>query len=137
MAANASLTNKLKSEKRMSMFCFQCQEAAGGKGCSISGVCGKSPEVANLQDLLVFLLKGISHHTVRMREEGIPVSAEVNHFVMESLFMTITNANFDKERFVARVTEAIELRNKLATLVPNKVICPHCDCTTWEPKSVA
>lgn len=121
----------------MSMFCYQCQEAAGGKGCQISGVCGKSPEVANLQDLLIFLLKGISHHTVRMREESIPVSAAVNHFVMESLFMTITNANFDKQRFVDRINEAIELRDTLAAFFEKPISCSCCDCTTWSPDSVA
>lgn len=116
----------------MSMFCYQCQEAAGGTGCKISGVCGKSPDIANLQDLLVFLLKGISHHTVRMRELGIPVSVSVNHFVMESLFMTITNANFDKSRFVSQIKKAIEVRDSLAALLPNETVaCDYCDCTTW------
>lgn len=113
----------------MNMFCFQCQETAQNKGCTVKGVCGKTSDVANLQDLLIFLLKGISRYTVEMRKKGIEVSAKTNHFVMESLFMTITNANFDKERFVTRIQEAIALRDKLAAEAGN--IAADCDCMTW------
>ncbi len=114
------------------MFCYQCQEAAGGKGCTVKGVCGKSSDVAALQDLLLFLLKGISNHTVRMREQGIEVPKEVDHFVMTSLFMTITNANFDKERFVAQIRKAIAVRDSLAS---TPAVCPACDCLTWGANS--
>jgi len=110
------------------MFCYQCQETAQNKGCTIKGVCGKTSDVANLQDLLIFLLKGISRYTVEMRKKGVEVSAQTNHFVMESLFMTITNANFDKERFVARIKEAIALRDKLAAEMD---VVSDCDCMTW------
>lgn len=118
----------------MNMFCYQCQETAQNKGCTVKGVCGKTSDVANLQDLLIFLLKGISRYTVEMRKKGIEVSAETNHFVMESLFMTITNANFDKERFVTRIQEAIALRDNLAAEAGN--ITADCDCMTWRGNSL-
>ena len=118
----------------MNMFCYQCQETAQNKGCTVKGVCGKTSDVANLQDLLIFLLKGISRYTVEMRKKGIEVSAETNHFVMESLFMTITNANFDKERFVTRIQEAIALRDKLAAEAGN--FTANCDCMTWRGNSL-
>jgi hydroxylamine reductase len=92
------------------MFCYQCQETAKNSGCTIQGVCGKTADVANLQDLLVFLCKGISMFSVPLRDMGVE-SAEVNKFVTDSLFMTITNANFDKDRFIARVKQAIVLRD--------------------------
>ncbi|MDH8701590.1 hydroxylamine reductase [Dysgonomonadaceae bacterium PH5-43] len=114
----------------MSMFCYQCQETVQNKGCTVKGVCGKTSDVANLQDLLIFLLKGISRYTVEMRKKGVEVSAQTNHFVMESLFMTITNANFDKARFVTRIKEAIVLRDKLAAEAGNITI--DCDCMTWK-----
>jgi hydroxylamine reductase len=113
----------------MNMFCYQCQEAAQNTGCTVKGVCGKTSGVANMQDLLVYLLKGISHHTVELRKKGAGVAAEVNHFVMESLFMTITNANFDKERFVKRIREAIALRDKLSQQAGTKDA--GCGCMTW------
>lgn len=101
------------------MFCYQCQEAAKNTGCTISGVCGKTPDVANLQDLLIFLCKGISHYSVRLRKMG-EASNEVNKFVTDSLFMTITNANFDRDRFITRVNEAIDLRDSLRALYVSK-----------------
>ncbi len=97
------------------MFCFQCQEAAKNTGCTVNGVCGKPADVANLQDLLIYLCKGISHYTVRLREKGVE-SNEVNKFVVDSLFMTITNANFDRERFITRVKQAIDLREAVKAL---------------------
>lgn len=93
----------------MSMFCFQCQETAKGTGCTIKGVCGKSDDVANLQDLLIYTLKGISIYGVKAREKGIE-NEEVNKFVMDSLFTTITNANFDRAVFIKRIRKALELR---------------------------
>ena len=79
------------------MFCYQCQETAGCKGCTMSGVCGKKPDVAAMQDLLVYVTKGISAVTTVLRREGKQVSANVNHMITLNLFTTITNANFDKE----------------------------------------
>jgi hydroxylamine reductase len=122
------------------MFCYQCQEAAHNTGCTVKGVCGKTPDVSNLQDLLIFLLKGISINTVRLRENGVKIPASANRFVTESLFMTITNANFDKERFITRITEAIALRDELAAHVTSNGIeagiCPDGDYTTWQAETI-
>ncbi len=94
------------------MFCYQCQETAGCKGCTKVGVCGKPANVANLQDLLIYVVKGLSAVAVRGREVGIN-KREVNKFVVESLFTTITNANFDDEVFIARVRSGLALREFL------------------------
>ena len=83
------------------MFCYQCQETAGCKGCTMSGVCGKKPDVAAMQDLLVYVTKGISAVTTALRQEGKQVSAEINHLITLNLFTTITNANFHKENIEA------------------------------------
>ncbi|NLZ95903.1 MAG: hydroxylamine reductase [Bacteroidales bacterium] len=92
------------------MFCYQCQETAKNEGCTVRGVCGKTADVANMQDLLMYLCKGISHYTVRLRANGVEVS-QINKFVVDSLFMTITNANFDLSRFKIRMLIAYEMRN--------------------------
>ena len=92
------------------MFCYQCQETSKNQGCTIKGVCGKTADVANLQDLLMHLCKGISHYTVRLRALGIEIP-QINKFITDSLFMTITNANFDKSRFITRILLAYEMRN--------------------------
>jgi len=94
------------------MFCYQCQETAKGTGCTIAGVCGKKDDVANMQDLLVFVTKGISFFATRLRELGIESDGS-GKFIVDSLFMTITNANFDYERFVNRVREGLKLRDEL------------------------
>lgn len=96
------------------MFCFQCQETAGNKGCSFSGVCGKKPETANLQDLLIYVTKGLSIVTSQLRANNKEVSPAVNLLVTTNLFMTITNANFDNERFISKIDETISCRNQLA-----------------------
>ena len=103
---------ELPKEKPMSMFCYQCQEAAGCSGCTHVGVCGKSPDVAKLQDLLVYVVKGISSVAARGREVGIN-KREVNKFVVESLLTTITNVNFNDEVFIARVKSGLALREFL------------------------
>ncbi|RGS73302.1 hydroxylamine reductase [Mitsuokella sp. AF21-1AC] len=95
------------------MFCFQCQETAGCKGCTQVGVCGKKPEVALMQDLLIYVTKGLSAVTTRLRAEGKPVSRDVNHRVTENLFITITNANFDREAIVAAVETTMRCRDEL------------------------
>lgn len=99
------------------MFCYQCQETAGCKGCTVSGVCGKRPEVAALQDLLVYATKGLSSVTTALRKEGKDVAIDVNHMVTLNLFTTITNANFDEVSIRTRVTETLkktaELRAQL------------------------
>ncbi|SDG44307.1 hydroxylamine reductase [Desulfosporosinus hippei] len=96
----------------MSMFCYQCQETAKGTGCTIKGVCGKTENVANLQDLLIYTLKGIAIYAVQARELNL-VRPDIDKFIMESLFSTITNANFDKSRFVERIQEGLALRDGL------------------------
>ena len=96
----------------MSMFCYQCQETAKGTGCTTTGVCGKDEKVANIQDLLIYVLKGISNVSTRARALGIE-KEEVNKFVVDSLFMTITNANFDYDRFVEKIREGLEIRDRL------------------------
>ncbi|MCL2290318.1 MAG: hydroxylamine reductase [Bacteroidetes bacterium] len=120
------------------MFCYQCQEAAAGKGCTVKGVCGKTDDVANLQDLLIYLMKGVSALSVRLHETGEEMP-EVNKFITDGLFMTITNANFDKQRFVKKIEKAFrlceKLRNRLAELgvlyIPN-----HCKCLDWKTKTI-
>ena len=89
------------------MFCFQCQETAGCKGCTRVGVCGKKPETAGLQDLLIYTTKGLSAVTTRLRAEGQPVSREVNHLITVNLFVTITNANFDDEAIADRIEKTL------------------------------
>jgi hydroxylamine reductase len=96
----------------MSMFCFQCQEAAKGTGCTIKGVCGKTDEVANMQDLLIYVTKGVSIFAQMAREKGV-VSKKVDHFVFDALFTTITNANFDYDVIVAKVREGLNVRNEI------------------------
>lgn len=95
------------------MFCYQCQETAGNKGCTKVGVCGKSPEVAAMQDLLVYVSKGISEITTKLRAENKPVSKEINHLITLNLFTTITNANFDEEVFVERIKETLAQKEEL------------------------
>ncbi|MCA1291524.1 hydroxylamine reductase [Paenibacillus sp. alder61] len=92
-----------------SMFCFQCQESAGGTGCTIKGVCGKPHDVANLQDLLIYVLKGISFLSIGPHLPDA-LERQVSVFIMDSLFATITNANFDRDVFIAKIREALALR---------------------------
>ena len=94
------------------MFCFQCQEAAKGVGCTVKGVCGKEPEVAGIQDVMMYFLKGMSVYTNMAREHGV-ATPEADRFIQEGLFMTITNANFDKERFIDKIRDGFKLRIKL------------------------
>ncbi|MFW6294598.1 MAG: hydroxylamine reductase [Halanaerobium sp.] len=95
------------------MFCYQCQETAKNEGCTVRGVCGKDADVANLQDLLVFVLKGISVYAEKAEEEGLDLSGKTAPFIMEGLFATITNANFDAERFEDLIEEAFALRDEV------------------------
>ena len=106
------------------MFCFQCQETAGCKGCTQVGVCGKKPEVAAIQDLLVYVTKGLSAVTTRLRAEGKPVSTEVNHLVTENLFTTITNANFDYDALAARVEETLRVKGELMAALSSRDSLP-------------
>ncbi|MFV0375721.1 MAG: hydroxylamine reductase [Mangrovibacterium sp.] len=94
------------------MFCYQCQEAAKGVGCTIKGVCGKTSDVANLQDTLLFVLKGISALNMQLKEVGQADKA-ANKVVFDGLFATITNANFDHTAFVIRIKKALKFRDEL------------------------
>ncbi|NTV47963.1 MAG: hydroxylamine reductase, partial [Chlorobiales bacterium] len=121
----------------MSMFCYQCQEAARGVGCTSIGFCGKPAEVSNLQDLLVFVLKGISICNEEARKLGI-AKKETDTFVMDGLFMTITNVNFDDARFIEKIRQGIALRDSIKTAIekaggklPENV---H-ESVTWNPVS--
>lgn len=95
------------------MFCYQCQETAGCRGCTMVGVCGKKPDVDAMQDLLVYVSKGISAVTTALRKEGKPVAAEINHLITMNLFTTITNANFDKESIEARIHATLDAEKEL------------------------
>ncbi|MDR7855141.1 hydroxylamine reductase [Tissierella sp.] len=105
----------------MSMFCYQCQETAQGKGCTKVGVCGKTADLAALQDLMIYAVKGISVLGVKADAAGITVPG-LDRLVIDSLFMTITNANFDKERFFAKIKEALKARDELKALLIEKGI---------------
>ena len=119
------------------MFCYQCQETAQGKGCTLKGVCGKTAEVAGLQDLLMYLMKGISKLTTTLRKQGVE-SSTANKFIVDGLFMTITNANFDSSRFVSKIKEAYQLRENLLNELHRLGIhlSLTCDCLTWKSDKV-
>lgn len=106
------------------MFCYQCQETAGCKGCTLSGVCGKTPSVAAMQDLLVYVSKGLSAVTTQLRREGTAVDAQTNHIVTLNLFATITNANFDEEAITARIRTTLEETKRLLPLVKDSAALP-------------
>lgn len=107
------------------MFCYQCQETANCTGCTVSGACGKKPEVAAMQDLLIYVTKGLSCVTTALRAEGEPVSHEVNHLVTLNLFTTITNANFDREAIVERIRTTIRTRDELLAQVADASALPE------------
>lgn len=107
------------------MFCYQCQETAGCKGCTTFGVCGKSPDLARMQDLLVYVTKGLSAVTTALRAQGETVSADINHYITINLFTTITNANFDNEVFYQRVFETLRIKNKLLDKISDKNSLPE------------
>ena len=115
------------------MFCYQCQETAGCKGCTVVGVCGKQPDVAAMQDLLVWVTKGISAVTTRLREEGRAVADEVNHLVTENLFTTITNANFDRAAIEKRIEKTLEMKTALWEQLERRDNLPEAAGWTGEP----
>ena len=114
------------------MFCYQCQETAGCAGCTQSGVCGKKPDVAAMQDLLVYVTKGLSAVTTQLRAEGREVAHEVNHLITLNLFTTITNANFDKEAIVARIHATLDAKEKLLPQVADRDKLPAAACWTGD-----
>ena len=121
------------------MFCYQCQETAGCKGCTMSGVCGKKPDVAAMQDLLVYVTKGISAVTTALRQEGKQVSAEINHLITLNLFTTITNANFDKESVEARIRATLTEKDVLLAQIADPSSLPEAakwdGSDNWEEKA--
>ncbi|MCR5756658.1 MAG: hydroxylamine reductase [Selenomonas sp.] len=111
------------------MFCYQCQETAGCKGCTVMGVCGKSPEVAAMQDLLIYVSKGLSAVTTRLRAEGKKVGQEVNYLITINLFITITNANFDKDAIVERIADTLSVKQELLAKLQDRENLP--DAALW------
>ena len=121
------------------MFCYQCQETAGCTGCTRVGVCGKQPDVAAMQDLLVYVTKGLSAVTTALRAQREAVEGEINHLITLNLFTTITNANFDKEAIEARIRDTLAVKEKLLAQVEHKEQLPLAalwDGTgSWEAKA--
>lgn len=111
-ARSLNNSSQYKGDKDMSMFCYQCQETAKGTGCTMRGVCGKTADVSNLQDLLIYTLKGISIYALEARLAKISTQ-EADKFIMEGLFATITNANFDKGHFVLLIKQALIVRDNV------------------------
>lgn len=111
------------------MFCFQCQETARGTGCTAVGVCGKKPEVAGMQDLLIYVTKGFSFVTTELRNEGKTITKETNHLITVNLFTTITNANFNKNAIIERIKKTIELKERLISQLERKEGMP--DAALW------
>lgn len=112
------------------MFCYQCQETAGCSGCTRAGVCGKTADVANMQDLLVYVTKGLSAVTTQLRREGKTIEPSVNHRVTLNLFITITNANFDKEMITKAIEETLRVKQELLKQVVNQTRLPK--AALWE-----
>ena len=121
------------------MFCFQCQETAGCKGCTMVGVCGKKPDVAAAQDLLVYVSKGISAVTTALRKEGQTVAPEINHLITLNLFVTITNANFDKESIEVRIRATLDAKQELLARLKDTAGLPEAalwdGAGDWEEKA--
>lgn len=117
----------------MNMFCYQCQETAKGVGCMLKGVCGKESHTAQAMDLLLFVVRGVSVVTDALRKAGCPVPGEADVFVVDALFSTITNANFDDESILQRVDKGLALRNRLMDEAKrNNVFLPEVDELSWQ-----
>ena len=112
------------------MFCYQCQETAGCTGCTQMGVCGKNPDVAAMQDLLIYVTKGLSAVTTALRAQGGDVASAMNHLVTLNLFITITNANFDKEAITARIRATLDAKRELLSQVRNAEALP--EAALWD-----
>lgn len=111
----------------MSMFCYQCQETAHNTGCTLKGVCGKTADVAGIQDFTVYLLRNISLYAQTARKEGKEIPTSVGRYIAESLFMTITNANFDFDRFIVQINKGYTLRNELRDILGRSI-----ESADWE-----
>ncbi len=112
------------------MFCYQCQETAGCSGCTKMGVCGKTPETAALQDLLVYTTKGLAAAAVRLRSEGTEVPAHINELITQNLFTTITNVNFDSEAIKARIRETLDARRGITAQIKDTAGLP--EAALWD-----
>lgn len=112
------------------MFCYQCQETAGCSGCTKMGVCGKTPETAALQDLLVYATKGLAAAAVRLRSEGTEVPAHINELITQNLFTTITNVNFDSEAIKARIRETLDARRGITAQIKDTAGLP--EAALWD-----
>ncbi len=117
----------------MSMFCYQCQETAKNTGCTIKGVCGKTEEVANMQDLLIYVCKGLSYIAIEARKQGIDTNEE-SKFITTALFMTITNANFDNDSIIGAINECLKYRDNLKSKI--KVNIVH-DSVQWKGTGIS
>lgn len=117
------------------MFCYQCQETAGCKGCSVRGVCGKTPEVAALQDLLIYVSKGCAAITTALRRENKEVSYEVNHRITLNLFTTITNANFDGAQIEKRIADTLVCKEELLQQLEDKKGLPEAALWNADPSA--
>ncbi|MCI5760733.1 MAG: hydroxylamine reductase [Bilifractor sp.] len=107
------------------MFCYQCQETMGGTGCTRVGMCGKKPDLAAMQDLLIYVTKGLSAITTQLRREKTEITADVNHMVTANLFATITNADFDKEDIISRIEATLRKEDELLAKVSKKEALPE------------
>lgn len=115
------------------MFCYQCQETAGCKGCTIRGVCGKTPELAAMQDVLIYVTKGLACVTTKLRTQKGNISSEVNYLITLNLFTTITNANFDRDVIVNRIKETLKVKNELIKKVYDRDSLP--EAALWYAES--
>ena len=119
------------------MFCYQCQETAGCTGCTMAGVCGKKPDVAAMQDLLMYVTKGLSAVTTALRRQGEEIASEINHRITLNLFITITNANFDKDAIVACIRETLDIKQELLDRVAQPELLPEAACWTADEAEFA
>ena len=119
------------------MFCYQCQETAGCTGCTMAGVCGKKPDVAAMQDLLVYVTKGLSAVTTALRRQEEEIASEINHRITLNLFITITNANFDKDAIVACIRETLDIKQELLDRVAQPELLPEAACWTADEAEFA
>ena len=106
-----------------SMFCYQCEQTAGGKGCTKVGVCGKTPEIAALQDLLIYQIKGISCYVKQLIDKGEKIDKDVVSFVENSLFTTLTNVNFDGDVHEKMLRQSQEIKQTLRSKLGS---CNNC-----------
>ncbi|MDY4042827.1 MAG: hydroxylamine reductase [Marinifilaceae bacterium] len=118
--------------KSNNMFCYQCQEAANGKGCTLKGVCGKKSSTSASMDLLLFVVRGVCTTADIIRSHGLSIDSKINHFVTDALFSTITNANFDDESILNRVDKGLKIKEELKnTAKVNNILLPECDEVSW------